>query len=63
MGGREVFLRYCTVAGDEVATTWEQARADLIIDGLPVRVSPTWWQEGRLPQGTKARARFARFRA
>jgi hypothetical protein len=35
-------LRYCTVAGDEVATTWEQARADLIIEGLPVRVPPTY---------------------
>lgn len=37
-----MFLRYCTVAGDEVATTWEQARADLIIEGLPVRVPPTY---------------------
>lgn len=27
VGGREVFLRYCTVAGDDVATTWEQAHA------------------------------------
>lgn len=42
VGGREVFLRYCTVAGDEVATTWEQARADLIVEGLPVRVPPTY---------------------
>ncbi|WP_299305478.1 TnsA-like heteromeric transposase endonuclease subunit [uncultured Brachybacterium sp.] len=42
MGGREVFLRYCTVAGDEVATTWEEARADLIVEGLPVRVPPTY---------------------
>ncbi|MGO2311594.1 TnsA-like heteromeric transposase endonuclease subunit [Brachybacterium tyrofermentans] len=42
MGGREVFLRYCTVAGDEVATTWEEARANLIVEGLPVRVPPTY---------------------
>lgn len=42
VGGREVFLRYCTVAGDEVATTWEEARADLIVEGLPVRVPPTY---------------------
>nr|WP_281067192.1 TnsA-like heteromeric transposase endonuclease subunit [Brachybacterium fresconis] len=42
VGGREVFLRYCTVAGDEVATTWEEARADLIVEGLPIRVPPTY---------------------
>ena len=35
-------LRYCTVAGDEVATTWERACADLIVEGLPVRVPPTY---------------------
>lgn len=39
---RGVTLRYCNVAGDDVTTTWEQARADLIIDGLPVRVPPTY---------------------
>lgn len=37
-----MFLRYCTVVGDEVATTWEEARADLIVEGLPVRVPPTY---------------------
>lgn len=42
MGTRGTTLRYCTVAGDEVATTWEQARADLIVEGLPVRVPPTY---------------------
>ncbi|MGP5386618.1 TnsA-like heteromeric transposase endonuclease subunit [Brachybacterium tyrofermentans] len=42
MSGREVFLRHCTVAGDEVATTWEEACADLIIEGLPIRVPPTY---------------------
>lgn len=38
----DVTLRYCNVAGDEVTTTWGGARADLIIDGLPVRVPPTY---------------------
>lgn len=42
VGVRDVTLRYCNVAGDEVATTWGEARADLIIDGLPVRVPPTY---------------------
>ena len=42
MGGRDVTLRYCNVAGDVVTTTWSQARADLIVDGLPVRVPPTY---------------------
>jgi len=49
VGGREVFLRYCTVAGDEVATTWEQARADLIVEGLPVRVPPTYRAQRSYP--------------
>lgn len=49
LGGREVFLRYCTVAGDEVATTWEQARADLIVEGLPVRVPPTYRAQRSYP--------------
>lgn len=42
MGVREVTLRYCNIVGDEVATTWNEARADLIVDGLPVRVPPTY---------------------
>ncbi|MDN5586046.1 MAG: TnsA-like heteromeric transposase endonuclease subunit [Brevibacterium sp.] len=42
-------VRYCTVAGDEVATTWEQARADLIIEGLPVRVPPTYQGQRSYP--------------
>lgn len=42
MGVREVTLRYCNIVGDEVATTWSEARADLIVDGLPVRVPPTY---------------------
>lgn len=49
VGGREVFLRYCTVAGDEVATTWEQARADLIVEGLPMRVPPTYQGQRSYP--------------
>jgi len=39
---REVALRYCNVAGDDVETTWDQARADLIIEGLPVRIPPSY---------------------
>ena len=42
-------LRYCTVAGDEVATTWERARADLIVEGLPVRVPPTYRGQRNYP--------------
>lgn len=42
VGANGTTVRYCTVAGNEVATTWEQARADLIIEGLPVRVPPTY---------------------
>lgn len=49
MGTREVSLRYCTVAGDEVRTTWEQARADLIVEGLPVRVPPTYRGQRNYP--------------
>lgn len=42
VGVRDVTLRYCNVAGDEVTTTWTQARADLIVDCLPVRIPPTY---------------------
>src|SRR5699024_8816809 len=42
-------VRYCTVAGDEVATTWEQARADLIVEGLPMRVPPTYQGQRNYP--------------
>jgi len=50
VGGREVCLRYCTVAGDEIATTWEQAPADLIVEGLPVRVPPTYRGQRSYPE-------------
>lgn len=42
MGVRAVTLRYCNIVGDEVATTWTEARADLIVEGLPVRLPPTY---------------------
>lgn len=42
-------LRYCTVAGDEVETTWEQARADLIVDGLPFRIPPSYARQRSYP--------------
>lgn len=49
MGGHDVTLRYCTVAGDEVETTWEQARADLIVDGLPFRIPPSYARRRSYP--------------
>lgn len=49
VGAREVFLRYCTVVGGEVATTWERARADLIVDGLPIRMPPTYQGQRSYP--------------
>lgn len=49
VGASGTTLRYCTVVGDEVATTWEQARADLIIEGLPVRVPPTYRRQRSYP--------------
>lgn len=42
MGSAEVGLRYCGVAGDEVTTTLTRARADLVVEGLPVRLPPTY---------------------
>lgn len=49
MGTRGVSLRYCTVAGDEVTTTWEQARADLIVEGLPIRIPPAYRGQRNYP--------------
>ncbi|WP_053918832.1 MULTISPECIES: hypothetical protein [Brachybacterium] len=49
MGANGTTVRYCTVAGDEVATTWEQARADLIVEGLPMRVPPTYQGQRSYP--------------
>ena len=42
-------LRYCTDAGDEVRTTWEQARADFVVDGLPIRVPPAYRGQRNYP--------------
>lgn len=42
VGVRDVTLRYCNVAGDDITTRGEQAHADLIVDGLPVRAPPTY---------------------
>ena len=49
MGTSGTTPRYCTVAGDEVATTWERARGDLIVEGLPVRVLPTYRGQRNCP--------------
>lgn len=49
MGGHDVTLRYCTVAGDDVSTTWDQARADLIVDGLPFRIPPSYARQRSYP--------------
>ncbi|WP_324616590.1 TnsA-like heteromeric transposase endonuclease subunit [Ornithinimicrobium avium] len=49
MGVREVSLRYCNVAGDEVTTTWREARAELIVEGLPVRIPPSYRGQGNYP--------------
>ena len=49
VGVREVSLRYCNVAGDEVTTTWREARAELIVEGLPVRIPPAYRGQGNYP--------------
>ncbi|OLT18044.1 hypothetical protein BJF81_06785 [Ornithinimicrobium sp. CNJ-824] len=46
---REVALRYCNGAGDEVTTTWREARAELIVEGLPVRIPPSYRGQGNYP--------------
>jgi len=40
--GDQVTLRYCDHVGDDVTTTWAQARAEWIVEGLPVRLPPTY---------------------
>lgn len=42
-------MRYCNGAGDEVTTTWSEARADLIVEGLPVRIPPSYRGQGNYP--------------
>ena len=42
MDGDQVTLRYCDHVGEDVTTTWAQARADLVVEGLPVRLPPTY---------------------
>lgn len=49
MGACAVSLRYCNIVGDEVATTWNEARADLIVEGLPVRIPPSYRGQGNYP--------------
>lgn len=49
MGVCAVTLRYCDIVGDEAATTWSEARADLIVEGLPVRLPPTYQGQRRYP--------------
>ncbi|WP_182495850.1 TnsA-like heteromeric transposase endonuclease subunit [Nesterenkonia jeotgali] len=49
MSTREDSLRYCNVAGDEVTTTWDLARAHDIVDGLPVRIPPSFRRQRSYP--------------
>lgn len=50
MDTREVTsLRYYSVDGDEVETTWDQARADLVVQGLPIRIPPSYRGQGSYP--------------
>ena len=46
---RNVAFRYCTAGGDEVSTTWTRARADLVVQGHPVRVPPTFRNQRNYP--------------
>lgn len=45
----DVIVTYCNDTGDEISTTWEQARADLMVEGLPVRVPPTYRGQRNYP--------------
>ncbi|MBE1515195.1 TnsA-like heteromeric transposase endonuclease subunit [Nesterenkonia halotolerans] len=49
MSKPQATVKYCNEIGDEVSTTWEQARADLIVEGLPVRVPPTFKGQRNYP--------------
>ncbi|WP_298992972.1 TnsA-like heteromeric transposase endonuclease subunit [uncultured Pseudokineococcus sp.] len=42
MDGDQVTLRYCNHVGDVITTTLAQARAGLVVEGLPVRLPPTY---------------------
>lgn len=42
-------MRYCNVVGDEVTTTWDLARAHDIVDGLPVRIPPSYRRQRSYP--------------
>ncbi|MCI4013038.1 TnsA-like heteromeric transposase endonuclease subunit [Brevibacterium sp. ZH18] len=46
---RNVAFRYCTSGGDEVATTWARARADLVVQGHPIRIPPTFRDQKNYP--------------
>ena len=46
---RNVAFRYCTSGGDEVATTWARARADLVVQGHPIRIPPTYREQKNYP--------------
>ena len=46
---RNVAFRYCTSSGDEVATTWIHARADLVVQGHPIRMPPTFRDQKNYP--------------
>lgn len=46
---RNVAFRYCTSGGHEVATTWARARADLVVQGHPIRIPPTYREQKNYP--------------
>ena len=49
MAVRNVAFRYCTVGGDEVSTTLDRARADLVVEGYPIRIPPTFRDQKNYP--------------
>lgn len=46
---RNVAFRYCTSGGDEVDTTWARASADLVVQGHPIRIPPTFRDQKNYP--------------
>ena len=50
MDGDQVTLRYCDHVGEDVTTTWAGARADLVVEGLPVRLPPTYRGQRSYPR-------------
>lgn len=49
MGNDEVAVSYCTAEGDAVDATWQEVRAEAIVEGLPVRVPPAYRGQRNYP--------------